>query len=599
MFAAVRWLIACVAAVLSVQVLAEELSLANVRFEVGREGEYVVAPVPVSLTGMASSVGAGWSICPIADTDGVTVCEIAWKAASDSAVPSVATLTFDIPVGDIAGLWEPVNHLWTPFAEGEASKFCHSTPIRSWFADGDQNRLTLAWTECVRTVAFSPRVVIEEPGAFSYRVRLSFFTEADVPLTEWKTRIRFDRRARDWSACVQDAAKWVAAETQSEGELPPSAAFDPIYSTWYAFGNVLDASTLEAECVRAAALGMKTLITDDGWQTTHGDWDPVPAHFPDMRGHVERVHALGMKYVLWYSISFMNEKSRHYEGFKGKYLMDGTLWGQRLAIFDPRFPEVRRFIINQLAERLEKWNLDGYKIDFIDFFRPFGEDPAEKDGYAGRDYKSIPEAAHALLAEVSARLREIRPDILLEFRQPYIGPVTAKYGNMLRANDCPGDALANRVRTTDVRLTSGHAVVHSDMLRWTPSDDPTAAARSILSVIFTTVQYSMVLDTIPDAQKKVIAKWIQFAAKHRKALQNGGFRAYNPAANYPLLEGWSDEERIFAVYDPQTVVPVKDSTRRIIIINATPAKRVLVEDTAGVRSLAIAPYEAVELPRGK
>ena len=44
----------------------------------------------------------------------------------------------------------------------------------------------------------------------------------------------------------------------------------------------------------------------------------------------------------------------------------------------------------------------------------------------------------------SRRLKAVRPDVLLEFRQPYAGPVTAAYGNMLRANACPGDARGVR-----------------------------------------------------------------------------------------------------------------------------------------------------------
>ncbi len=353
---------------------------------------------------------------------------------------------------------------------------------------------------------------------------------------------------------------------------------------------------------------MRTLITDDGWQTTHGDWEPVPEKFADMRAHVDRVHRRGLKYVLWYAVSFMNEQSRHYPEFRGKYLAAGPFWEHRLGILDPRFPEVRKFLVDQLAERLVKWNLDGYKIDFIDFFRTYGAnvydpaggpDPAAKENYRGRDFQSIPEAAEALVAEIAHRLRAVRPDVLLEFRQPYAGPVPLRYGNMVRANDCPGDPYANRVRTTDLRLTSGTAAVHSDMLKWTPSDDRADAARSILSVLFTTVQYSMVLDTIPQAQKDEIRKWIAFADEHRDALQKGGFRAYRPQSGYPLLEGWSDTERIFAVYAPNVVIDLPADGRRTLVVNATGSNRISVRDGAGVRDVAVRPYSVVTTGAGK
>ena len=45
------------------------------------------------------------------------------------------------------------------------------------------------------------------------------------------------------------------------------------------------------------------------------------------------------------------------------------------------------------------------------------------------------------------------------------------------------------------------------------------------------------------------------------------------------------------VYDPKTAVPtpVGDS-RRLIVVNATPARRVLVETASGVKSVAVEPY---------
>ena len=85
---------------------------------------------------------------------------------------------------------------------------------------------------------------------------------------------------------------------------------------------------------------------------------------------------------------------------------------------------------------------------------------------AGRDIKSLPLAVNRLLSDVMERLKAIKPEILIEFRQSYIGPAIRKYGNIFRAADCPADILTNRVRTVDLRLFSGNTAVHSDMLEW-------------------------------------------------------------------------------------------------------------------------------------
>jgi alpha-galactosidase len=61
-----------------------------------------------------------------------------------------------------------------------------------------------------------------------------------------------------------------------------------------------------------------------------------------------------------------------------------------------------------------------------------------------RDYHSLEDAVDALMAETADTLRGINPEVLIEFRQRYVGPAIRKYGNMLRVKDCPNDAIRNR-----------------------------------------------------------------------------------------------------------------------------------------------------------
>lgn len=94
------------------------------------------------------------------------------------------------------------------------------------------------------------------------------------------------------------------------------------------------------------------------------------------------------------------------------------------------------------------------------------------------------------------------PDGLLEYRQPYLGPAIRRYGNMIRAIDCPGEMQKNIVRTAMLRLTSGDTAVHSDMLEWNRTASAEDAAQSILASLFSSiriysVQKSMILRQEP------------------------------------------------------------------------------------------------------
>ena len=117
-------------------------------------------------------------------------------------------------------------------------------------------------------------------------------------------------------------------------------------------------------------------------------------------------------------------------------------------------PEVREYLISTYERVVGEWGLDGVKLDFIDSFQLPDKDPAIADGYAGRDYRSLPDAVDRLMKDVLTRLKKINPDVLVEFRQHYMGPAILQYGNMMRCADCPADPTANRKRICDLRLTS-------------------------------------------------------------------------------------------------------------------------------------------------
>ena len=501
-----------------------------------------------------------------------------------------------------------VHNVWVPFyGESERDRlYCvewgsvrytselgQNYPIACAFNEASESRLTVAASECLRLVRYG--ITCHSTDAL-LEGRFRFFSRAEAPRTEYEAKILIDRRRGVFFGdAIADATRWIERTAGLRPCRVPEAAFDPLYSSWYAFWQDVHDKELEEEARMAAALGMKTMILDDGWQkessksyySATGDWMPVASRFPDFRGHVDKVHAAGLKYMLWLSVPFVGNESKAFKRFEGKFLPgDGDV-----RILDPRFPEVRQYLVDTYVRCVRDWDFDGLKLDFIDSIVLDGADPAEKDGWAGRDVRTVPEAVDRLMKEVYAALTSVKPDVLVEFRQKYTGPAIRQYGNMLRAADCPCDLVGNRRRIADLRLASGGTAVHSDMLVWSRDDTPEDAARSILSAIFGVVQYSMRLATIPPPQKDAIRHWIAFSQEHRETLLKGRFRPYNPELMYPLIEAEGERERIFAVYSPgQLVLLPADKTA--YVINATksgeimlgqgkPPKSVEVFDTFG------------------
>lgn len=498
------------------------------------------------------------------------------------AVPPAFTVSITVPQVDTANRWVPGFYDTMIPPDWMARNFSRLStwmPLYSFFAEDGENRLTVATSEVKRHVEFNGGV--REEGSL-LPIRFGFFDNKDnkeMPIRSYSVKVRFDWGKKHYSEAIPEAAEWMTRSAGLKTADVPEAAFDPLYSTWYCFHQDVFADQIEAECAIAVKRGMKVLIVDDGWETDdtnrgyafNGDWEVSTNRIPDMAAHVKRVQDLGMKYMLWYSVPYVGTNAKNYERFKGKYLR--TPRGKGAAILDPRFPEVREFLIGTYEKALREWNLDGFKLDFIDSFRG----PGEKERGGGRDIDTVPEAVDRLMKDVYSRLNAIKPGILIEFRQSYIGPGIRQYGNMMRVSDCPGNYTANRIGIAKLRMTSGKSAVHADMLEWNAGESTEDAARNVVNCLFGVIQYSMMLRDLPPEHLRMIEAWLDFTVRHRNALLKGGFKPHLAQMDYPLLEGWDDKERIFSVHAPGLTVKVPADGRVTYIVNGTQDGTVVAE----------------------
>ena len=511
---------------------------------------------------------------------------------SEPTSPPAFNVCFSKPLGDVRYLWHANDDgrcaLLPSWLKKYHSDIASGVPVYTFLNNSNANRLTFAVAEPFRNIETVAGAVEDDA---LIEGKLSFFSTPEAPITYYCTEIRFDASNRFYGDAIKDAVKWISDRCGITSAPVPNTAFDPLYSTWYQFHQQVNAEEIEKECSLAASMGMKTIILDDGWQTGDnnrgyaycGDWEVYSGKIPDMAQHVRNVHNLGLKYMIWYSVPFIGFKSKSHDRFKNMYLTNRN----DRNVLDPRFPEVREFLCSTYEKALKDWDVDGFKLDFIDEFKINGVDPAIEQGYAGRDIKSLPESVDTLMTQIRKRLEKIRPDILIEFRQKYIGPAIRQYGNMLRANDCPCDARGNKSRIASLRLTSGNTAVHSDMLEWNVTDTPETASQHILSAIFGVIQYSMNLQKLPDSHKKMMKHWIVFSQKHRTTLLHSEFRPYFPQSGYPVIEAESKSELIIATYESDRIISLKPTDKAIYILNATDSGDIPVELQSGSKQAEI------------
>ena len=449
-------------------------------------------------------------------------------------------------------------------------------PVTCYFDGADTNRYCWALSECGKLVELK-NGLRDQTG--SLNLHFSFGTRQFTDRYETEITLYVDTRPIPLRSAVEDVAAWWVQDCGMTPMKVPDDAREPLYSFWYSYHQDVNEADVEAECRRAKELGFSLCIVDDGWQTEDnagaypycGDWLPAPGKFPDMAAHVRRVHELGMKYILWYSVPLIGYRSAHYERFRNMLLRDEP--GLSAAVLDPRYPETREFLIQTFRKALAEWDLDGFKLDFIDTWR---ESSANAPYNERMDIPALQDAVDVCMSEIVRTLTLIKPDVLLEFRQSYIGPHMKRFGNLFRVADCAGDYLKNRASILDLRMLMGDQAVHSDMLMMAPFEDPRINALQIISCMFGVMQFSGRLERLDENTLKMARFWLSFLKEHKTLLQSKNLTAYEAHLLYTWAKTAENDECAVGVYAVDKVVK-PDTAGTIFIANGCMGERVFVE----------------------
>ncbi len=513
----------------------------------------------------------------------ISIFELQLTATAD-AIPPPFSIRWTQPATNVKGVWSSgalyEKRLRADWEEADVeSRLSVNAPAISVFGHQDQNRLTFAWSDATNTARLAAPVR-EEDNLLHCRVEL--FNEGCEPMREYVARLRIDLSAYTYCEALAATGYWSEEEMGVEQLMPvPDAALEPIYSTWYNFHQEIDPDELLAECKLASQLGYKTIIVDDGWQTMNnqrgydftGDW--LPERFTEMGTFVEGVHSVGMKAMIWFSVPFCGSKSKAYQQFKGKFLTEDHRWA---PVFDPRYPEVRDYLVSKYANAIKNWKLDGLKLDFIDDFKVYPETALGKAD--GRDCANVNEGVSRLVRQITNALTAIKPDLIIEFRQKYIGPELRRLGNLFRAFDCPNDSATNRLRTTDVRLIGGSSKVTADMVTWHHQEPTEIAALQLNNTLFSVPQLSVRLREQSEDKLAMIAFWTNYYNENRNLLMEGNsFRAHAPLENYPLLSVQDGKRMIAGLYGQQ-IIDLPDGIGELDVINGRLDETVLIRLSA-------------------
>lgn len=499
-------------------------------------------------------------------------------------IPEPFSVSRKFSAKDCAFTWNPgmmdIHGLYFEWGKKVIkSRLASWMPLQQLISRDGRNKLAIAVSDVDTPIEIGTGIC-EEDATFDCEIR--FFTVPTAPCTCYSAVIRLDTRDIPYYDSIYDVTEWWEKTCGYEAAFVPEDARMPVDSLWYSFHQVLDKGEIVKECQLSSELGMKTVIIDDGWQTDDnnrgyafcGDWEASPNKMGDMKSLVDSIHNTGMKVMLWYSVPFVGIHSKKYEEFKDMFL-DKSGDEETFFALDPRYKKVRKYLTETYTTAVREWGLDGLKLDFIDSFYLKGKslefDPK-------RDYRSLEDAIHALMSEVKAELTAINPEILIEFRQSYVGPSIRKYGNMLRVGDCPCDILKNRFNIVNLRYTSGRTAVHSDMIMWNTVDSAENAALQFASVLYSVPQISMRIDKLPADHYNMLKFYLSFWNEWKTTLLDGKLTATNPESEYSLVCSRLGDKEVYTAYN-DTVIPV--TVQRTAAVNASAEKSLIIKNATG------------------
>lgn len=534
--------------------------------------------------------------------------ELASDAAGEIGLPVRLTapagvelsLRIEVELGSAAGYWHPsqgsMRSLPADWAGEEVTSLVRSAPVGAlydatgavlfgWAADEPVHELTIRYG------------VSEEHKTFAVELHAAAATTGQRRL-----ELVLDATGGTLVEVVQRLAGWMSARIDQLPLSVPALATEPVYSTWYTFTQDVNARVVEAEAALAVPLGCGTVFIDDGWQALAvgrgyqgcGDWVPDTDKFPDLVTHVRRLRALGAGVVLWVAPLLLGTNSNAYAELADYATL--RLAQDDCFILDPRHRAVREHLADVCLRLVDDYELDGLKIDFLDTaMRYHGTSPVG-------DIHDVGEAMAALLGLLRSRLDEAgRGDVMFEFRQPYVSPAIARFGQILRAGDCPADAVVNLRSTVDCRVLSSGQVVHADPMMWGPTGGADAVAQQVYAGLFSVPQISMRLADLPAEQATALGGLLRWWRDLAPVVLEGRIEVTGPERGYTTVRAVrADLDRaVVASYAPVVVDLGADLPGEVTLVNATAATSVVVRTqgrsiTAGVlRSSGAADIGAV------
>ncbi len=468
----------------------------------------------------------------------------------------------------------------------------HSLPVVCNYTRAGENRGVVGLLNHVPPTKVNQRVVMDSPPMHLLQTQ---FTRS-LKTGGFRETVVIGRCKGHFADAIRRFMTFCREKQGIEALPTPEWAREPVWCSWYSHLYLLTQPDVEAQIPHLKKLGIRTIVIDASWfqlkntdtgaTWESGDYRMNETFFPDFRGLARRVHAEGMRIMLWCAPLFVGEHAKKRKLLAPYCTWDGTT---RTIILCP-FCEESKAHARELAERMMRdYDLDGLKLDFMDQLNTPCVDPAHDHGDGNHG---------AAMIEFMRALRDailgVKPDAAIEYRISYSNLTTLPFANCHRGNDAPYDADYMRRENSYLRLFCEYpSAVWSDYAYWHAQEKPENISLMLGGQIFSGGVPTLSIDftKCTDKERQLVARWMKFYRLHRDTLAKAELTVHSADSvlSVTSLQNAAQGEAFVLLagqHIPETIA-LKPKIRRAWILNASAQKAGHVTLTAGKASTRI------------
>lgn len=518
-----------------------------------------------------------------------------------AATPPAFNVSVKFPKDKINQIWN--SKTWSNksfFSIPSYDRAAAGFSVISGLTINDQNQITFTCKD-VYNAKFVSSNIREENDSVVFS--LGFF-EDNPPLSnlqDYQAEVLVDLRNVHFSKAVYEASSWFLEDEIKKSHISVDTTNIPVYSTWYPMHRNIPLENITRELDSLKTFGFKSVLVDDGWQAlvkmkVDTAYSYEESSFKTMNLFKKKCDEMKLPLYLWYSIPFIGGNPVVLKKFDGKYIRYRA--PRQMYVLDPRYADVRKYLVSTYCNFLKQWQFDGYWFDFLKGFYP--KEGAVIDADKGRDFIAIDLAVDTLYKEMETHLKQIKPNIFMGQVFPVVGPNLVSYQNFLTGFVGVENTRIVREKMVNNRLLYGPYTPFMEVVAVHPKDTDTDIARKLQSVLFGNPYLSFFVTTLPESSKKTIRFWLGYWRQNHHVIFDGNFEPLQVSRFYPLVKTEDREKIIYLEYEDGAINLPLVVDKTIDVINSKTSENIqfVVSKSSGQYNYEIFSCKGESLEKG-